>query len=270
MPQITGRGLSKPEPVGEIRLQRTEDVEGRTQRRHAGFETERLDERGVVPGARCPKIGMGAERRRLVHRDPGQPPRPVLRIGDDVLDPRKGLREAAGLPEELRADVQSARQMGRKALRERRSQGVVVPPEPVGTVMLVVEHRKHQAVAIEQRRRSPMRGHHQGIGSGVGVPRQFGQSVEQQGRDGVRVVVRVEAVPQHPIGGGPHNALAARLGIVQQQFDVGLADVEDGDGLDGGAHARWKIGTSGRTTGARDASTSMRSAIWSHQRRMTG
>ena len=136
--------------------------------------------------------------------------------------------------------------------------------------MLVVEHGQRQAVAVEQRRSSAMRRDHQSLGLEIGTSRHLGQTVEQEAGDGVRVVVRIGAVPQHAIGSGPHDLFAARFGIVQQQLDVGLADIEDRDGAGRGAHARWNIGTSGRTTGARDTSTSMMSAIWSHQRRITG
>ncbi len=93
---------------GDVRQHAPGLVPGREPLGDAGGPALADGERRAGAGSRVPEIAMGAERGRLGHPSPGQPPDPVLRIGQDGPRRRKRVRKGAGEPVELAPGIEAA------------------------------------------------------------------------------------------------------------------------------------------------------------------
>ena len=98
--------------------------------------------------ARVPHVGMGAERAHLRRRDAGEPPRPILRIGDVGGRRLERFREAPLLPEDLRTEIEPTGKPRRQRLGEIRAHAIVFGRKLVGPGIFVVEDRQRQPVAV--------------------------------------------------------------------------------------------------------------------------
>ena len=169
----------------------------------------------------------------------GEPPSPVLRIGDEARG-RERLRKALRLPEKLRAEIEPARQPRRKALREWRPDRIVFGGKFVGPRKLVVEHRERQPVALRIARDEHAGGAVSGDADRVdGVfPLHLGERIADEGPERGDVEMRVGAVLAHIVRGRAERDLVAVLGVDQRDLGVGLADVDDGDMAERLGHQR--------------------------------
>src|SRR5438477_6207138 len=101
---------SKTAGCRDVRLDRSETPIRRLQRRQQPGQIERGNQAGDLPLTRRPEVGMGAKRGDLTGSYPRQPPRPILRIGQDAPRSSEGLAKTSLLPEQLPAQIQARRQ----------------------------------------------------------------------------------------------------------------------------------------------------------------
>lgn len=273
-PAGDGHGTPKADAFGDIGAHGSEDVEGRAQRGHQAVPAHTAHQAREPPPLRRPEIGVAAQGCGLGGGYAGEAPRPELRIRHEIGRARERLGEAAGLPEELRAEIEPSGQAWGVALRESRSNPGVLRIEGVGAIVLVVEDRQDEAVRPDQRARRTVGGDRHGVDPDGG--RRIGEGVAQEGFDRRDIRVGVATIPQNHVRGRPNPDLVPLRRIDDDQLDVGLPDIDHRDPAGGrrrrpsGRHGRWNSVWSGRTTGASDGSVSMRSAMWAHQRRITG
>ncbi|MNX67868.1 hypothetical protein D3C86_990270 [compost metagenome] len=84
----------------------SQHIKSGANRRHQLLDAETRDERGEILPPRVPEIRMAAERSRFRGLNAGQPPRPILRIGDNTLHSGEIVRKGLFLEMDLRAKVQ--------------------------------------------------------------------------------------------------------------------------------------------------------------------
>ena len=83
MPQWTGTGRCKADGRGNFIGHMTQHIGWISHRRQFAADSQCLDQAGEHLLPRAPEIRMTSKRRHLGRRGAGQPPGPVLRIGDD-------------------------------------------------------------------------------------------------------------------------------------------------------------------------------------------
>ena len=110
--------------------------------------------------AREPQVGVAAQARDLAGRLAAEPPGPVLRPGQDLRSPAR--RRQALLPDQLDAEVEAAGQARREGPLERIALGRHRPPRHRPAARPRSRSPAPRAVALDQRRRRPVRDRNDG------------------------------------------------------------------------------------------------------------
>ena len=91
---IDRHGRARSDRLSDLGKDRRQHIEGRADTAPLGRAMSSVSiSEEYVASPWIPQIGMAAERRDLVGGNAGQPPRPVLRIGDDGRDAGEIARE---------------------------------------------------------------------------------------------------------------------------------------------------------------------------------
>ena len=85
---------------------------------------------------------MAGNRGDFVGEHARQAKGPILRIGDDGLDPVEQIGKTPFLPEELRADIEATRQPGRAGFGKGRPDRIIFGGEVIRAGMLIIQHRQ--------------------------------------------------------------------------------------------------------------------------------
>ena len=204
----------------------------------------RCTREGIAPFPGIPQVAVAADRGQLARRNPGQPPGPVLRIGENAVGAHELLREVALQPEQLAAEVHPCRQ-GREVALQPEQLAAEVHPCRQGGAAGLGERGSHLGegldgllrglgLVVEDGQGEPVSAH-QGGGAAVGrrhdgvdlvARRQPGRGLQQPAPDPFGVEVRVggtvEAAVFEPLHREDLPVLSQR-----QELDVGLAHVEN-------------------------------------------
>ena len=116
-----------------------------------------LHQGGKAPLPGIPEVAVAADRGQLARGNPGQPPGPVLGVGEDAVGAGELLGEVALQPEQLAAEVHPRRQGGAAGLGERGSHLGECFGSLLRRLGLVVEDGQGEPVSA-----------HQGGGAAVG------------------------------------------------------------------------------------------------------
>lgn len=178
---------------------------------------------------RLPEIGVASEAAHLGGALAGKPPGPILRPEQRLRSGRPDVGIEPLLPEELLAQIQPQRQPRRAGERERVAFGVVGACDLARRRHLVVHHRGGETIARDKGRGRAVSDGDDGDDVG-GVGDRF-QRADRPGLDPLGV--KRWAVVVHRRGVGPRARRQHAAGVVDQgQLRVGLAHIQDGDGLD--------------------------------------
>lgn len=212
-----------------------------------------------------PQIGVAAQRADVAGHLPGQPPAPVLGIGQNMGEAIAQSCLCFKQPMQLRAKVETVWQAGRTCLGKGGPEGIVVLGQIVRAAVFVIKHRRGKPTfCIQQHRRGTVGGDRDRIHAMLGMKRS--QIADQEIPMPFKVEMRIGRPRQHGVRPRDDCDFLQRAILDQCQFGIGLADIDDGDVL----HGRWNIGTSGTATGSLSGCVAMISAICAHHFCMTG
>ena len=212
---------------GDLRLDRTQPLPGRTQRRRKARHVERRGQAGRAPAQRRPEIGMRALHRHFARRHARKPPGPILRVGQIKLGFGDVFGESRPLPGDLFAEIESKGQPRRQRLRIRRAYGGIDRLDFVDAAKFIVHHRQRQTIGGDESARAGVGRRDDRIDGVVGI--RLTQRRDQKRPDRLDVGVRIGRPRQHAVRGGAlpeQGAIRRKKG----ELDVGLADIDDGDG----------------------------------------